>query len=97
MTELQQVTPAYAFGRFAGALQRAAQEFGRQLAAGVADGLSGRVLERTDEQRERMAVRAHRLRIAEERRQGIAFVRAEAARVRRELGLEPAHREAGRR
>lgn len=79
--------PAYELGRVIGAFNRAVQELGRAMVAGIADGLSGRVLERTDEQRERMAARAHRLRLEAERRQGLAFVTNYADQVRRDLGL----------
>ena len=91
-TQADQETPAYRLGQWIGAFNRSLREFAQHLNAGIAAGINGQPLERTAEQLERMAARAHRIRLEGERHQGLAFVHAEAARVRGELGLPPVRR-----
>lgn len=84
-------TPAYQYGVVLGQLDAAAKRMFQEIGAGLAGartrqryGLSGPL---TDDQAEALQVVLYRDRIARERVKGLAFVRAEARRVRRELGL----------
>lgn len=85
-------TPAYELGVLLGELNRAFGEAARHLSAGFAEATrqttAGLAAVRSNPKvLEALSERRYRDRIAAERRQGLAYVRAQAARVRQELGL----------
>ncbi len=84
------ISPARAYGRVLGALQQGIRQFFTELSAGMEDALNPYRHLSAEEKLELLRERAHRARIEQERRKGIAHVAAEASRVRRELGLPPA-------
>lgn len=84
-------TPAYQYGVVLGTLQRGVEQMFQQIAEGMRAATTAPT-RRTPEQREALRELAYRRRIAAEREAGLRFVRLEAARVRRELGLPQVRR-----
>lgn len=79
-------TPAYTYGHQLGQLRRGMERFMQEVVAGFTAGVKP-AAELTLEEREARSIVAYRRRIEQERQAGIRFVRREAARARRELGL----------
>lgn len=78
-------TPAYAYGRMLGELQRAYLRMFQQIAAGMRDVRLNRPL--TPEQREILREQAYRNRIERERTMGRLYVDRIVREARRDLGL----------
>lgn len=85
-------TPVQEYGAFLGAWKRAMENFAKELMEGFRLGYSpsNRLTpEQQDARVEMRAQAAYKRRVEHERQVGLAFVRNEARRVRRELGLDP--------
>lgn len=79
-------TSAYTYGHQLAQLRRGMERFMQQVVAGFTAGMKP-TAELTLEEREARSVLEYRRRIEQERQAGLRFVRGEAARARRELGL----------
>lgn len=89
---MAKLTPAQEYGATLGAMKRGFEEMARQILEGFKLGYSPPqklTPEQMEVRVETRAKAAYQRRIEHERQVGLAFVRNEVRRVRRELGLDP--------